>query len=202
MKDFKNWWYYHKGYVIVAAIAVIAAGRTIYSKVTETHPDLSVAIITDSVIPSDAALQLQEELEKLCGDYNHDGKVVVRIAGYGDPGADALGIEGSAYKTASEAELIGDISSCESYLFVTDDPVKLQRGYQILADRDGSCPADTDYSAEGKTIPLAEALNLSGDEYNEFLYKCSIGRRCFYNEKTCRNLDDLAKFWDVLAGKV
>ena len=195
MKDFKNWWYYHKGYVIVAAIVAVAAGRSIYIKATAIKPDLTAAIVTDSVIPAEAAAELEDALRSRCGDYNQDGRVVVRIAAFGDPDADALGVESAAYKTASEAELIGDISGCDSYLFITDDPVKLQRGYQILAMPDGSCPEDNDYSAEGKTIPLPEAFD--GIE-NEFLSGCSIGRRCFYNEKTCRYLEEYEQLWDSI----
>ncbi len=198
MKDWKNWWYYHKNYVLVAALLAAAAGRWVHGRLTAVHPDLSVAIVSEAVIPAEAAAQLKAVLEARCGDYNHDGKVTVQVRAYGDPNADALGIEGSAYKTASEAELIGDISDCESYLFVTDDPVRLQRGYQLLAMPDGSCPADTDYSAEGKMLPVSRLFGSGDGVDNEFLLACSIGRRCFYNEKTCDNLEDCALLWEEL----
>lgn len=198
MKDWKNWWYYHKNYVLAVLLVAAAAGHFLYGKLTAVHPDLSVAIVSEAVIPAEAAAQLKAALEARCRDYNHDGKVTVQVLAFGDPNADALGVEGSAYKTASEAELIGNISSCDSYLFVTDDPVRLQRGYQILANPDGSCPADTDYSAEGKMIPVSSVFSSSDGVANGFLLTCSIGRRCFYNEKTCENLEECARFWEEL----
>ncbi len=198
MKDLKNWWYYHKNYVLLAAVLAAAAGRTIYDKAARVRPDLSVAIVSEAVIPARADAQLRSALEARCGDYNHDGKVYVQVLSYGDPDADALGVEGSAYRTATEAELIGDISSCRSYLFVTDDPVRLQRGYQLLALPDGSCPADNDYSAEGKMIPLSSVFGSSDGVDDEFLLTCSIGRRCFYNEKTCDHLEECAMLWERL----
>ena len=196
-----NWWFYNKGYAITAILVLIALISFIYGKVTEVKPDLSVAIVTNNVIPEEAAAQLEAALESVCEDYNHDGKVYVKIAGYGDPDADALGAESAAYKQASETELIADISSCDSYLFVTDDPVYLQREYQILANPDGSCPEDTDYSASGKTIPLTSLFSERDGITNEFLKTCSIGRRCFYDEKTCKYIDDLQALWNSLAAR-
>lgn len=196
MRDFKNWWYYHKNYVLVAVLIAAAAVHFVYGKLTQVHPDLTVAIISEGVIPAQSAARLKELLTAKCGDYNRDGRVTVQINAYGDPNADALGVEGGAYKTATEAELIGDITACESYLFVTDDPVYLQRGYQILALPDGSCPADTDYSVEGKIIPLSFLFGGVDRIEDDFLSTCSIGRRCFYNEKTCENLEDCKKLWE------
>lgn len=200
-KVLENWWYYNKIYALVALFILIALIRFIWKKVTEVKADVCAAIVTSSVIPQDAVDELQSALESLCGDYNGDGKVFVKITGYGDPGADALGYEGEAYKTASEAELIGDISDCDSYLYITDDPVSLQRSWQILAEPDGSAPADTDYSAAGKTIPLSSVFSEADGVTSPFLESCSIGRRCFYNDKVCANIDGCDEIWEKIAAR-
>lgn len=57
-------------------------------------------------------------------DFNHDGEILVQINHYqNSEGADA---DAAYYRMVSEIALISDISDCESYFFLTDDPQKLQ----------------------------------------------------------------------------
>ena len=99
------------------------------------------------------------EPDHAAGDFNGDGRVVVRLHQYTDrtdvPAEDQL-----YYQTASDIELIGDISDCESYFFLTDDPQKLQRDYQIFAGPDGNPPSDSDYSVSGKVVLCSESIAL------------------------------------------
>ena len=115
---------------------------------------------------------------------------------------------------ASEVLLMGDISACDSYFFLTDDPENLQKACQIFANPDGSRPDDSDNSVEGKVIPWADCraltdMNLgsytvyaagreiSGDS-QELLSGLSLGRRCFYSGKNIDYRSQCDELWSRL----
>ena len=111
-------------------------------------------------LPEDTVAALEQGFAQLAGDFNQDGSALVRVNQFitADPEA-APDTALSSY--GSEIKLMGDISANESYFFLTDDPETLQRSFQILADPDGSCPDETDYSAEGKTVLWSDCFALS-----------------------------------------
>jgi hypothetical protein len=118
------------------------------------------------------------------------------------------------YEYASEISLIGDINDCDSYFFLTDDPSGLQRSVQIFANEDGSCPDDSDVSADGKVILWSDSAllssldlgtysttvlgeNVTGDS-SELVSGLYLGRRCFSSGKTTANLEECEALWKAI----
>ena len=211
----KNWWYYHKWYVIIGmillgiAIDLIGSALGLFTK----SPDLQIAYVGKSPLPQDTASALQEVFTVLIEDFNHDGKVIVQINQY-ISNSSTTDVDTAYYQYASEITLIGDISDCESYLFLMEDPQAFQREYQLLAVPDGSCPDEKDYSVEDKVIVWADCPILTEMElgsYSEMtmgqtatgsnqdlLAGFSLGRRCFYTDNVTDNLQDCSDLWDML----
>ncbi len=144
---------------------------------------------------------LKERFARISGDFNGDGEVIVQLRQYIDnsqsPGA---GADASYYRLSSDITLIGDITDCDSYFFIMDDPVLFQKEFHILAMPDGSSPGDTDYSTEGKAFPLADipAFADIGTASHEALPELYIGRRYFYNEDKADNIDKCNGLWHSL----
>ena len=146
---------------------------------------------------------LEEELAAYAGDYNGDGAVKTVLHMYLCADEDSTA-EARQPAAASEIALAGDINDCESYLFLMEDPARVQLDWQILARADGSCPEPSDYAAGDKTLPLsALPLDLSGvtdEEDLAVLRTLQAGRRCFYTDRTCRHREELEAFWAALTG--
>lgn len=215
MKNWKNWWYYHKWYVIIGAILLgiafdlIGSALGLFTK----SPDLQIAYVGRAPLPQDTASALQQAFTALAGDFNRDGEIIVQVNQY-ISNSSTTDVDTAYYQYASEITLIGDISDCESYFFLLEDPQDFQREYQLLALPDGGCPDEKDYSTEDKVIiwadcPVLAEMELSSDtestmgqtptESNrELLSKLSLGRRCFYTDAVTDNLQECSDLWDML----
>lgn len=215
----KNWWHYYKWYVIVgvvlAAALVNLTGNALglFTK----SPDLQIAYVGAGRLPDDTVLALEQIFASLIDDYNQDGAILVQVNQYirDNNTADA---ETTSAQYASEISLLGDISDCESYLFLMDDPERFQREFQVLAMPDRSCPSDADYSTDGKVILWADCPLLTTPEagsYTEIIGGQSVsgdnqklftdlylGRRYFYNDKTAENIEDCDSLWDLLVDSI
>ena len=211
----KNWWYYHKWYVIIGIIllgvAIDLAGSALglFTK----SPDLQIAYIGKTQLPQDTASALQQVFTSLAADYNRDGEIIVQINQY-ISNTNTTDVDTAYYQYASEITLIGDISDCESYLFLMEDPQSFQREYQLLACPDGSCPDEQDYSVQDKVIiwsdcPILAEMDLGSyteismgqtttGSNMELLSKLSLGRRCFYTDAVTDNLQECSDLWDML----
>lgn len=181
----KNWWYYHKWYVlcgiILFFIGIDITGNNL-GWFRDT-PDLQIAYIGDHSLPEDIAASIENTFTSLAGDYNHDGKILVKINQFVS-NISAGDAESLSYQQAAEIALIGDIDDCTSYFFLMEDPGKVQRDFQVLAMPDGSCPDEYDFSAEGKVIPWDFGLYL--------------GRRCFYSRSKTLYAEECSQIWDTL----
>ena len=196
----KNWWYYHKWYVIIGiillgvAIDLICSALGLFTKC----PDLQIAYVGKVPLPQDTVSALQQAFTALSGDYNHDGEIIVRINQYISD-SKTTDVDLAYYQYASEITLIGDISDCESYFFLLEDPQDFQRQYQLLALPDGSCPDESDYSVDDKIIPWSDCLLLSEmDLDTELFANLSLGRRCFFTDDVSDNLPECSALWDTL----
>lgn len=214
-KKWKNWWYYYKWYVICGVILLGIIINVVGSRLglwTKT-PDLQVAYVGKTQLPADTVSALEQAFSSLASDFNGDRAVIVQINQY-ITGTQGAAPEVASYEYASEISLIGDISDCESYFFLMDDPDQFQQNFQLLACPDGSCPSDTDYSTETKVIPwpacplLAEmdlgtySDSILGKEASgsnqELLSGLFIGRRCFFTDNITKHADKCSDLWDSL----
>lgn len=201
-RKWKNWWYYNKWYVIcgviLLGIVINIAGNALgwWTKA----PDLQIAYIGKTELPSEAVSALEDAFGSLASDFNGDGEIIVRINQY-ISGSQSADPDMLRYQYASEVTLIGDISDCESYFFLMEDPTQFQRSFQLLAAADGSCPADGDFSIEDKVILWSDCpLLVKTDSGNsqELLSGLFIGRRCFVTEDRTDYADKCSALWDML----
>lgn len=217
LKKWGNWWYYYKWYVIcgilVLGILIHVSGDAL--GLWTKAPDFQVAYIGKTTLPDDTVSSLEQAFASLASDFNRDGEIIVRINQYVD-GMENADVDSAYYEYASEITLIGDISNCDSYFFLMDDPDLFQREYQLLASPDGSCPASADYSTKDKVILWADCPAFSKMELGsysasvlgetvsgsnqELLSQLYLGRRCFFTDKLTDHADDCAELWDVLCG--
>lgn len=200
-KRIKNWIYYNKWYVAACVLLLIFTIRYIAGifGIAEPHPDLQAAYVGRHVLTKETVTQLQDLLAQKAGDYNNDGKVLVEVRQYltsDESGA----AEAQQNAMASEVSLSGDIDSCDSYLFLLEDPEQFQIEWQLLADENGDPPASSDYTVDKKVIPLSQLLpdlsTIADETDRETISSLYMGRRCFYTEKTCENAEALAAMWD------
>ena len=211
----KNWWYYHKWYVIIGVILFLIICNLIGNALGlfRKSPDLQVAYIGKASLPADTAAAIQEAFTSLAADYNHDGEIIVQVNQYVN-GNDNPDADTAYYQYASEITLIGDISDCESYFFLLEDPADFQRTYQLLASADGSCPDSSDYETEGKILQWSDCPVLADMELGTYtdtslgqtttgnnqdiLSGLYLGRRCFYTNTVTEHVKECARLWDTL----
>lgn len=211
----KNWWHYYKWYVVCGIIILLIACNVIRNTlgIFDKSPDFQIAYIGENELPQDTVLALEEAFAALSGDFNQDGEVIVKINQYTNASENPVP-DASYYAYASEIALIGDIEDCDSYFFLMEDPERIQKEYQVLAAFDGSCPEETDYSAEGKVIPWADcpvladmklgsySIDVLGQTVTgnnqELLSELFLGRRCFYTDTLTDNAAECDDLWDII----
>lgn len=216
-KKWKNWWYYYKWYIVCSiiiggiAINVIGSRLGLWKKA----PDFQIAYVGRTQLPADTISALEQAFASLASDFNGDGEILVKVNQYIN-GSENAGANPDVayYEYASEISLIGDISDCESYFFLLDDPNQFQRDFQLLACPDGSCPGVTDYSTENKVIPWTACPRLAEMELGtysspvlgteiignnqELLSGLFIGRRCFFTDDITDHAEKCSDLWNMI----
>lgn len=110
----KNWWHYHKVYLLAATAIIALAVYSVYSITAQPQPDYSIALLTSFNLPDEIKSAMEEHFSKYADDRNNDGKAVVRLNSYVFSNA-------SNYE-AFQADFIrfaGDVemSTCMIYLY-------------------------------------------------------------------------------------
>ncbi len=209
IEKWKNWWHYYKWYVVCGILLFAIAFDLIVNALGlwQKAPDFQIAYVGKTELPQDTAAALEEifsSMQEL--DFNGDGEVIVRINQYPNclSGSDMNNVY---YEYSSEIALIGDISDCESYFFLMDDPGRFQREYQLLADSAGNCPNNTDYSVDDRALLWSDCAMLSeisssadavASGSQAFLSGLYIGRRCFYTDARSENAEKCSGLWELL----
>lgn len=165
-----NWWYYHKVHLLVGVLAVGFVGSIIYSMVSKVYPDYTIALVTQNTYSSDVTDRLADALEAYADDRNHDGQVIVQVSTY------AVGTDSNDYQVqqANQVRFIGDTTSYESVLYLTDDESFdwLQSEDVFFTYLDGTNPelGATDYDnmrISWKDCPALTKMDLSIDMLNQ-----------------------------------
>lgn len=209
----KNWWYYYKYYVICGILLLGIACHLIGNALGlwQKSPDYQIAYIGKAELPTDTVSAIEQAFSDLSNDFNGDGEVIVKVHQY-ISNNEAADIDTAYYQYGSEITLIADISDCESYFFLMDDPENFQKKFHVLASFDGSCPNEMDNSIEDKVIAWSDCLVLSQMELGSYsdsllgqtlsgsnqdiLSKLFLGRRCFYTKNTVENSQQCSQLWD------
>lgn len=221
-EKWKNWWHYYKWYVIcgviLSGIACDLAGNAL--GLWQPSPDFQIAYVGETALPEETINALENAfaaLDRDLGldlDFNGDGKITVKIHQYAGSGQ-TPDSDARYYQTASDISLIGDISDCDSYFFLLEDPDSFQREHQLLANPDGSCPARADNTTADKVLLWSDCPALSSLELGSFSVSLSgqrmtgdnqelladfyIGRRCFYTDTMTENAKQCSALWDLLS---
>ncbi len=213
-RDIKNWWYYYKWYVICGCIVLGILIYLIGSKLNlwEKVPDYQIAYVGKNALPEDTVAAIEAAFASVSEDYNKDGEVIVKLNQYAT-NADNTADDAMAYQYASEIALIGDISDCDSYFLLLEDPADFQKEYHILANADGSEPENADLSVEDKVVSIenTEIYSLTRGTYStvilgqevignnaDLLEGLYLGIRCFSTEDTSANADACYALWNNL----
>ena len=212
----KNWWYYHKWYVICGIILVFILGDIAWNAlgIGTKKPDFQIAYVGKLPLPDDTVVALEQAFASLSGDFNGDGEAIVQVNQYT---LDFRSADSEAASTnyTSEIQLMADLSACESYFFLTDDPEALQQGLQIFAGPDGSAPDETDVSVADKVLLWADCsaltdmdlgsytISVAGSEITgdsqELLSGLSLGRRYFVGGKTIDSISQCDELWNRIS---
>ena len=198
-----NWWHYHWMAVVVAVLVVVFGVWIIKDTVFQTRPDVQVAYVGTSDLPTDTVTALQDALTPFCSDLNGDGKVVVQVDSY----------------TRLSAELS---SGGKTYIFLLEDPEGFEAQTGALQYLDGTVPDDPETTdADWREMvyrwtdcPVLTGLDLGGYEgltlmddvtgtNQSVLAHLYVGRRGVWDEKQVPTYEGCAELWDTLtAGAV
>ena len=118
-----NWWHYHWMAVVVAALVVVFGVWIIKDTVFQTRPDVQIAYVGTSDLPTDTVTALQDALTPFCSDLNDDGKVVVQVDSYTVDFDAANENTDAYYQMAGVTRLSAELSSGgKTYIFLLEDP--------------------------------------------------------------------------------
>jgi hypothetical protein len=140
----RNWWAYHKWYVLIGVAGLILAANLVFDAVSNVRaaPDYTITYVGSTPLPEGVAPALEECIAALGEDLNGNGQVQVEVLEF-------LLREGEAATVFGDSlQLTLNIESGESVLYLLEDPALFAEIYPILsADgnapyyRCGDCPA-------------------------------------------------------------
>lgn len=216
----KNWWYYHKWHLAVAAVVMFLAVDLVGDAWSnyKNRPDYSIAYVGSSYLPEGAVVQLTEALEELGEDLNENGSVDIALHQYiaypvETPAEGEIPDNYNALY-AAQVQLAADLDACDSFIFLLEDPAQFQEDYQVLAFADGSCPEETSGSEQPlyfawpdcpvlRELPLGDYQieimdTVYSGETQNMLSGLYIGRRGFWDGETCENPEGCEALWNKL----
>jgi len=213
-EKFQNWFYYNKLWVFVGAVIAWVVGSMLWNVlgIGQTEPDYRFVYVGSRKLPEDCIEALEAGLATMADDHNGDGAITVVVTQCVTTSNEAL--ENQIYGYGAEVTLLADITEGESHFFLMDDPEAVQLSFQILANSDGSIPADDDYEAMDKVYAWADCPRLASlelgtyeDAYldqletgscQDLLSGLYIGRRYYYDSSMEENPEGNEKLWQVM----
>lgn len=197
-----NWWYYHKWHIAAAiALLLVLGGLGLNAwNAKRNAPDYQIAYIAANPLPEETAAALETALSDLTGG----AKVKVNQYLTGQTR------DAGMYASAASVQLMADMETCESFLFLLDDPETFQGNYLIHRSLDGALPEDSagqPFCLPWSGCPVLTALPLGsysetvpGQEGDSqaLLAGLYLGRRGFWNGKTCKNPEGCEQLWELL----
>ncbi len=203
----KNWWYYHKWYVLFGAVLLFGLGSILWNVlgIGQVEPDYRIAYVGTKTMPEGTVSAVEAALSELGEDLNGDGKTVVELVQYV-----SRDLESNA---AANVSLVGDLVSCESYFFLLEDPEGFQRRTQALCRLDGSLASEEDPAdalcLRWDRCPVLAGMELGDYEYSllggtergsnqELLSGLYIARRGFRENEVPQHLEGCAALWETI----
>ena len=206
-----NWWHYHWMAVVVAVLVVVFGVWIIKDTVFQTRPDVQVAYVGTSDLPTDTVTALQDALTPFCSDLNGDGKVVVQVDSYTVDFDAANENTDAYYQMAGVTRLSAELSSGgKTYIFLLEDPEGFEAQTGALQYLDGTVPDDPETTdadwremvyrwtdcpvLTGLDLGCYEGLTLMDDvtgTNQSVLAHLYVGRRCLHRRRMSRALPPL-----------
>ena len=206
----KNWWHYHKWHILTGVVLAAALASLIWQMlgVGKVKPDYQFAYVGTTALPEEMVDALEAGLASLGEDLNGDGAAVVAIRQYPLYSTDPTTV------IAAQTQLMSDLTECESFFFLLDDPEQFQLNFQSRARVDGSLPEEGDTSAEGTYLlwnqcPALAGLDLGRYSYsmlgeeisgdcNELAAGLAVARRGFWTGKSVSHPEGCEALWAAM----
>lgn len=172
----RNWWDYHKGWVLLGAVLALGAAFLVRDIFFRPSPDYQVGYVSKTALPEKVRSSLQEQLEAFGKDVNGDGRVLVEIFTY-TMGFDKQSMMDVEAASAAITGMTVDLSTGRVCILLLDDPEGFQTRMGTLSYLDGGTPPLDDPSYGGsdwremvyawEDCPLLAGLDLG--TYTQFL---------------------------------
>ncbi len=211
----KNWWYYHKGAVLVGAVVLLCAAWVLHDVLSQETPDYRVAWVGQASLSGDTVTALQDALAQYGTDLDGDGQVTVQINQYildlssqnDDQGADPYN------KMAAMTRLSADMSEGVNQLYLLEDPESFVATTGALLYLDGSQPADGAADWQNMVYrwsdcPVLAALDLESDAVaatgegalsgGDLLAGAYVGHCGAWSDTQIENQEGGEAFWQAL----
>lgn len=197
----RNWWDYHKKHVLIGAVLAVCLGNILWHMLGfgQVRPDITVAYIGANPLSQEDADRFTQKLKEHCPDMNGDGKVTVALQQYN--AIDTGDSDSLYYAQAAQVQLVADVTNCVSFLFLMEDPGKVQEATAVLCNTDGSLPRDGDLTPDGKTLLLSQCPVLAELAEEPAFASLSIARRGFWTDRTVDNLPQCEALWNEIIGR-
>ncbi len=207
-----NWWHYHKWHVGIGVILALSVGSICWSAlgIGKVKPDYQVAYVGSYELPEDTVAALETGLASLGEDANGDGTVTVVLHQYASASAEGDS-EAAMVAYAASTTLMADLTDCDSYFFLLEDPDTFQKNYQVLRRLDGTLPTDLDLDYDTCYVPWTDcpalatlelgsySENVLGEEVSgdsqELLAGLKVARRGFWTDRTSDHVEACDALW-------
>ena len=194
-----NWWHYNKYFVFAGIAVLLLVAWFVYDTQINVPatPDLQVAYLGSKALSDKDVSALESALAEQLEDLNGDGQVLVQVNQY------LITMEEDGYMTllAERTNLMADISNCDSFLFLMEDPAAAQTAYGFLAYPDGTEPEITDSVPEGLWLAWKDCpalTSLLAEENQTVFSQLYIGRRGVSESDHCTYLESYVALWEKL----
>ena len=213
-EKFQNWFYYNKLWVFVGLVILWVVGSMLWNVlgIGQNEPDYRFVYVGSRKLPEDCIEVLEAGLATMADDDNGDGTVTVVVTQCVTTSDGAL--DNQLYGYGSEITVLADITEGESHFFLLEDPVDFQLSFQILANLDGSAPAEDDFKAMDKVCRWADCPALASlelgtyedrylditetGEVQDLLKDLYLGRRYFLDPDQQENPEADHSFWQAI----
>ena len=210
----ENWFYYHKLWVLIGLVILWVVGSMLWNVlgIGQTEPDVRILYVGSRQLPQDCVRSPEQALAALAEDSNGDGTVTAVVTQCVTTSDGAL--DNQLYGYGAEITVLADITEGESHFFLLEDPVDFQLSFQILANLDGSAPAEDDFKATDKVYRWADCPALASlelgtyedrylditetGEVQDLLKDLYLGRRYFLDPDQQENPEADNNFWQAI----
>ena len=185
----RNWWAYHKWYLLAALVCAVLVGNVIQDAAenSRNRADYVVAYVGQTAMPEELERILEEGLAGLGEDRNGNGVVRVELRQY------------LMTDFTSSMTLVAGIEANESLIFFLEDPQWFQAEYPILCLPDGTQPQE----GSGEQLylrwgdcPVLTQLPLEGIGTQELLENLAIARRGAWTTEPDEDIESGIDLWE------